>query len=142
MPSMPNPTRENESPFIFPRGLAGFPDAHAFGFIYEGRGDIVCLQSVDRPEVALLLAAWDPKRLGPEPELGPEERELLGVGADDELVWLVVLNPFASTEWVTANLKAPIVVSPETRRGLQLIRADEMLPLRYPWMRQPQRQAA
>jgi len=124
-------------PWHFPQGIAGFPDAHDFGLIYEGRGDIACLQCIDRPEAAFLLTLWDEARLGPPPALDDAQRACLGAAEGDELVWMLVLNPFADPEWVTANLRAPIVLHPASRRALQLMRADPELPLRHRWMRQP-----
>ena len=56
-------------------------------------------------------------------------------------MWMLVLNPFADKQWVTANLKAPIALNQEQRIGLQHIRHENQLDLRYPWMRQPGQQA-
>lgn len=123
--------------FVFPRGIAGFPEARHFGFIYEGRGDIVCMQCVELPEAAFLLAQWDVARLGEAPSLTAEERRCLKLEEGRQPMWMLVLNPFADTHWVTANLKAPIALNPELRLGLQCIRAEAELPLRYRWMPQP-----
>jgi len=50
---------------------------------------------------------------------------------------VVVLNPFADSQWVTANLKAPVALNPKTRTGIQCIRQEADLDIRYHWMRQP-----
>ena len=131
----------NAMPFSFPQGMAGFHDAHQFGFIYEGHGDIVCIQSIDQPEAAFLLTPWDEQRLGPPPALPPESCECLAVTQQEQVMWMLVLNPFADKQWVTANLKAPIALNQEQRIGLQHIRHENQLDLRYPWMRQPGQQA-
>jgi len=52
-------------------------------------------------------------------------------------MWMVVLNPFIDTQWVTANLKAPVALNPTSRTGIQCIRQEANLDLRYQWMRQP-----
>jgi len=123
--------------FVFPQGIAGFPDAIRFGFIYEGRGSMVCMQSLDQPEAAFILTPWDEDRLGEQPSLSQEQSSCLGMASDAEVIWMVVLNPFADAEWVTANLKAPVAINMSSRRGVQCIRQEAGLDLRFQWMRQP-----
>lgn len=124
--------------FHFPQGLAGFSNATEFGFIYEGHGDIICLQSIDQPEAAFLITAWDEQRLGPRPTLPKDLCSCIEVKEQDKIMWMLVLNPFADKAWVTANLKAPIALNPEAKLGLQCIRPDPTLDIRYHWMKQPE----
>lgn len=123
--------------FIFPRGLAGFADAFRFAFIYEGKGNMVCLQSLDHPEASFILTSWDTSRLGQPPQLTAEQRDCLRISANEEVRWMIVLNPFADKNWVTANLKAPIAISESTQTGLQCIRNQNNLELRFHWVKQP-----
>jgi len=127
--------------FIFPQGLAGFGDAHRFGFIYEGKGDMICMQSLDTPEAAFILTPWDEQRLGIKPKLNTEQMDCLHLtddGKQDDLImWMLVLNPFADQKWVTANVRAPIALHADAGRGIQCIRHDTSLELRYRWMEQP-----
>lgn len=123
--------------FHFPQGMAGFGDARDYGFIYEGKGDIICIQSLDRPEAAFLLTPWDRERLGDPPTLPPDAAACIRVSADTELMWMLVLNPFADKRWVTANLRAPIALNVEARLGLQYIRPDNTLDIRFHWMPLP-----
>ena len=130
------------APYLFPQGLAGFTSAHEFGFVYEGKGQLICMQCLDQMEAAFILTQWDAERLGEVPELSQEQlaclnltREQLNSGED--VMWMLVLNPFADKQWVTANLRAPIILNTEDRLGLQMIRYDTTLELRYPWMPQP-----
>jgi len=134
MPANPDP--QNEA-FHFPQGMAGFPDATKFGFIYEGQGDIVCIQCLDHPEAAFLLTPWNQERLGTPPQLSAEQTKCLQLSDVDEVLWMIVLNPFADKEWVTANLKAPIALNMNAKRGLQCIRISPELEIRYRWMPQP-----
>jgi len=137
---MKNDTEE-QSEFIFPQGLAGFGDAHRFGFIYEGKGDMICMQSLDSPEAAFILTPWDEQRLGAAPELSSEQKHCLHLDKDkqqdDAVMWMLVLNPFADPAWVTANMRAPIALHANAGRGVQCIRHDASLELRYRWMPQP-----
>jgi len=123
--------------FYFPQGMVGFGEAHEFGLIYEGIGNIACLQSIDSPEAAFLLTPWNEPRLGPQPELNREQAECIDAQDNKNVLWLLVLNPFADKQWVTANLKAPIAINTEKRIGLQCIRSEPELDLRYHWMPQP-----
>lgn len=134
---MSSQTEQVAEPFLFPQGIAGFPDAKRFAFIYEGRGNMVCMQSVDRPEAAFILTPWDEERLGEPPVLSQEQQRCLEVKADSDMTWMVVLNPFADPEWVTANLKAPVALSHASRKGVQLIRPEPQYDLRFHWMSQP-----
>ncbi len=124
--------------YFFPQGLAGFPDDRHFAIIYPGQGDYICLQSLDSIEAAFVLTPWDQNRLGLPPALSPEEIRLLKLRPGDVPIWMLVLNPFADPEWVTANLRAPIVINEEARIALQSIRAEER-EVRFPWVRQPER---
>ena len=123
--------------FHFPQGLAGFSDAHNYGFIYEGHGDIICLQSIDQPEAAFVITPWDEERLGAPPKLSPDQCACLKADDPASLSWMLVLNPFADKEWVTANLRAPIVINGDSRIGLQCIQQDPETSVRYQWMRHP-----
>lgn len=136
-------TTAGNQAFYFPQGLAGFTSAHEFGFIYEGVGDLVCMQSIDQVEAAFILTPWDVERLGQPPKVSEEQMTCVQTTTaelkqDNELMWMLVLNPFADTEWVTANLRAPILLNMHTRRGVQCIQHNPTLPLRYHWMRHPQ----
>jgi len=133
---------DNPSPYVFPQGLAGFGSAHEFGFIYEGTGDLVCMQSFDQAEAAFILTQWDTQRLGLPPEVSQEQLVCVSLTREqlkqsDDVLWMLVLNPFADAEWVTANIRAPILLNTATRRGIQCIQRDTSLPLRYHWMKHP-----
>ncbi|MDQ6956302.1 MAG: flagellar assembly protein FliW [Mariprofundaceae bacterium] len=133
-----------QNEFVFPQGLAGFGDAHRFGFIYEGKGDMICMQSLDAPEAAFILTPWDEQRLGVTPTLNAEQMDCLhltnAVDQNDSIMWMLVLNPFADQAWITANMRAPIALHAKEGRGIQCIRHDTSLELRYRWM--PQSPAA
>jgi len=129
-----NPLRE----FVFPRGIAGFPNATRFAFIYEGKGEMLCLQSINQAEACFILTPWDTNKLGEPPQLSHEQKTCLNIANDEGLLWFIVLNPFADKTWVTANLKAPIAISETEQTGLQCIRNQADLDIRFPWMKQPQ----
>jgi len=137
MPEMSDTLPNTKEAFYFPQGMVGFGDAHEFGLIYEGVGNIACLQSIDQPEAAFLLTPWNQSRLGAQPKLNREQAQCIEVQDEQDVMWLIVLNPFADKKWVTANLKAPIAINTEKRIGLQCIRPEPELELRFQWMAQP-----
>lgn len=122
--------------FDFPCGMVGFPEAKRYIFLRAGEGSAVCMQCVDHPEAAFLMAPWDEARLGPPPSLKAEEQRLLGLKKDEVPMWLLVLNPFSDPDWVFANLRAPVAINAGADIGMQCIQADPDLPLRFCWMRQ------
>jgi len=123
--------------FHFPQGMAGFPNTTDYILLYPGRGDIVCLQSTQRPEAAFLVTPWDEARIGARPDLTPEQRVCLNDPGENDLIWLVVLNPFVDTRWVLANTRAPVAINMKADIGLQSVQTNEALRLRHPWMLQP-----
>ena len=124
-----------EGSYLFPQGLAGFPDDITFAMIYPGQGDYICLQSMDNLDAAFVLTPWDQQRLGLPPALSPDEIRLLQLRPGDVPIWMLVLNPFVDSEWVTANLRAPIVINESARIGMQSIRPEEK-EIRFPWVKQ------
>jgi len=123
--------------FCFPQGLAGFSEAREYGFIYQGQGDIICIQSIDQPEAAFLLTPWNETRLGIVPKLSAELCECIQIDQQQDIMWMLVLNPFADKSWVTANLQAPVAINIDARTGMQCVRCESDLELRYNWMPQP-----
>lgn len=54
------------------------------------------------------------------PRVGPQELARLDAAPGDTLVWLAIVSLDASGE-ATANLRAPVVISPASLRGVQLM---------------------
>jgi len=132
---------EEAPPFSFPQGMAGFPEADNFGFIYSGHGDIACMQSANHPGATFLITLWDKNRLGASPSLTHEQVSCLKLASGQCPLWMLVLNPFADNAWVTANLRAPVAINMEDRIGIQCIQTGLNLELRYHWMPQPTQSA-
>ncbi|ATX82954.1 flagellar assembly factor FliW [Mariprofundus ferrinatatus] len=121
----------------FPNGMVGFPEAKKYVVLNSGRGDIVCFQSTEQTEASFLMTPWDEDRLGPTPSLSPDQKAALKYSDKHNILWLLVLNPFADKDWVLANLKAPVALNQNTGFGMQCIQANTNLELRHQWMPQP-----
>ena len=105
----------------FPRGLAGFEEAHDF-ILLPLRPDapMRILQSVEKPEVGLLVA--DPYSFLTDipVSVGDAERKLLGIDDVSQAAVLVTVSiPPGSPQDATLNLTGPIVINSAERVGLQ-----------------------
>jgi len=56
---------------------------------------------------------------------GPDPRSEPGV----RLLWLAIVSPDAAG--ASVNLRAPLVINPETMRGVQVLEGDDAYPLDY-----------
>lgn len=114
-----------EDLIIFSDGLFGFPKLTRYLLlrINEGEDDdsMLFMLSVEDPNVVFVLI--NPFFLSPDysPVLAPEEFACLDASEDGELsyyVICVVRNDYLEN---TVNLKCPLVINPQTRRGIQVI---------------------
>jgi flagellar assembly factor FliW len=114
----------------FPHGLIGVP-GNRYVLLARGHApSLTWLQSVDDPGFALPIA--DPHRFfdSYEIDLSEEESERIGVGsAEGSAVYVTVRHDGVRHE-VTANLRAPLLVS--DGRGYQVINQSPRAPLRAP----------
>lgn len=120
----------DEDVFEFPQGLPGFEAEKRFLCIERpALRPVVFLQSLSNPDlcfVTLPARSVDP---GYELMVGPEERKLLGATSGEAALWeqsiaclAIVCLPEVGTP--TANLLGPVVLSRETRIGVQAVRDD------------------
>lgn len=118
----------------FPDGIIGFGNLKNFLLIHDSEkkdGIVTWLQSIEEPGFA--IPAIDP--LIVKEDYNPVvEDELLGsIGeiTDDEIFVLVTLKVPSDIKNMTVNLKAPIVINPNTKRGCQILTDNEEYPIRY-----------
>jgi len=69
----------------------------------------------DHPEASLLITPWDESRLGDAPSLTQEQAVCFSLEPDQLPLWMLALNPFADSAWVTANIRAPVAITMEAR---------------------------
>lgn len=120
-------TNVEERVFEFPAGLFGFPTVKRFivGDI-PGGGDIFRqLIAVDEPEIGFTLvhpAIFFPTYA---PDISDEDlREIAAENAEQVLLYVIAKVPQNFRE-ATANLRAPLIFNPFTRKGRQVILADD-----------------
>ncbi len=113
--------------------LFGFEEYHKFALLQnEDVGEVmVWLQSVEEAAVCFFL--FDPSGLANfyQPLLPENIDDLVGEGELECWVVGVVPGDFHET---TVNLKSPIIVNRQTRRGAQIV-LNQDYPVRYPLMK-------
>ncbi|HEU0119376.1 MAG TPA: flagellar assembly protein FliW [Bryobacteraceae bacterium] len=121
---------DEEDVFDFPHGLPGFEQERRFLCVERpALRPVVFLQSLEHPDLCFITLPAQSVDPGYSLEVGPEERTLLGLAAAGNPVWeqslaclAIVCLPADGAP--TANLLGPVVLSRETRRGVQAVRDD------------------
>lgn len=120
----------------FEEGIIGYPHMQHFFMIYDAdqgkKSGISWLQSVEEPAFALPVI----NPLVIEPTYNPSvEDELLSQlgdsGEDGFLVFSTLRVPPDITQ-MTINLRAPLIINPQTRKCRQIIVEDEKYSVRFP----------
>ena len=122
-----------EDVVTFPNGLFGFEAAKSFLLLpFEGSdGNMLCLQSLAAPSPAFI--AMNPFSLKPDyaPILSHEELHMMEVSRSEDLcyyVMCVVREPVGAS---TLNLRCPLVINPDLRRGMQVILDTDAYHMRH-----------
>ena len=119
---------------LFDEGIPGLPECHRFVLLdLAPDSAFQVLQSVDSPEVSMIVTV--PWLFFPDyaPELSDVEQASLAIGGPEDVALFcsVVLMP-EEKDTVYVNLMGPFVVNPGTRRGCQFVLAGSGYPLRAP----------
>ena len=116
----------------FPTGIIGFPHMKRYVLLDHDRNmPFQWLQSLDHESLAFIV--MDPNLFKPDYRvvLGPPDMAELGANSSEELLLLVILTvPTSDPSRITANLRGPIVVNRDTRKGKQMVLREE-LPTRF-----------
>lgn len=128
---------EEDKIIEFPSGIIGFENFNKYSIIYDIDGEeesktrISWLQSVEEPTLALPVI--DPLAIVPEyaPMIEDELLSPLGDPADEDLLFLLVLTVPSDMTKVTANMKAPIIINAEAKKGVQLIVENSDYPVKF-----------
>ena len=112
-----------EDVLTFPGGLFGFESEHEFLLLpFAGSdGNMLCLQSLKAPSPAFI--AMNPFSLKPDyaPVLPEEALRLMGVNRSEELCYYVMCVAREPVGESTLNLRCPVVINPDLRKGMQVI---------------------
>ncbi len=111
--------------------IYGFEHLKKFVFLFEEENQhIAWLQSLEEPETRFILIDPAVVDSGYLPKL--PENIMVKLGEGEVFIWLVavIAEDFSKS---TVNMKSPIVVNPQTGRGVQII-LDGSYPIRHPLM--------
>ena len=116
----------------FVDGLPGFETCRSYVIVASPAIDpFACVHGIGDDAPAFL--AIDPRQVvdGYRCELTSVDRLKLEAGAGRPLLWLAIVNG-AGSEFPTVNLRAPLVINPETMRGLQVLGGDASYAVDHP----------
>lgn len=114
----------------FPQGLPGFADCRTFVVFAAEAGEFQWLTSLEGPEASFLTV--DPRRVVPTLRyaLAPADLARLRASEDTPLLWLAIV--LVETDGTIAvNLRAPIVINPQTMLGCQVMPQRSLYPIRH-----------
>jgi flagellar assembly factor FliW len=118
---------------FFPIGIPGFPDIRRYVVLdHDRESPLKWLQAVDTPEVAFPIVS--PTELLQDYHITVSSDDLAALALDNSMditVYVILTIPQEAPSRTTANLKAPIVLNPETKLARQVLIAEE-LPIRFP----------
>lgn len=121
---------EDEKVITLEGGMIGFPFLQKFTLIFDEEKEkkatsIMWLQSMDEGEVA--FPVMHPNEIKPDynPTVKDEMLVPLGKLNDENTYVLVTVTAAAEARETTVNLKAPIVINTDTKKGCQIIVEDD-----------------
>ncbi len=126
---------DEEKIITLENGMIGFPDLKKFTLIYDKEkkrtaSSIMWLQSMDEPQVA--FPVMHPNELKPDyaPTVSDDMLAPLGELNQENTYILVTLTAAADKKDTTVNLKAPVIINTDTRKGSQIIVEDDY-PIKF-----------
>ncbi len=117
------------------RGLFGFEEFKKYTILYdcekEGGANVSWFQSVDEPTLA--LPVMNPLLVKEDYNPVVEDELLSGMGeiSEENLVILLTMTVPANIKEMSVNLKAPIIINADTRKGAQLIVENQDYEVKY-----------
>ncbi len=122
---------ETISQWTFPKGLPGLEDEKMFVLLpIEGNESLQVMQSVKRPEIALIVS--NPYALVSDYSFEIDEPtiELLDIEMQEDVMVLAVMTLKQPIETSTVNLQAPLVFNIKTKTAKQMILNDTKYQMR------------
>lgn len=125
---------EEEKILTFERGLFGFEEFKKYTILYDIEGadvKISWLQSLDEPTLALPVI--NPLLVKPDynPVIEDELLDSLGELKEENIVVLLTVTVPSEVKNTTVNLKAPIIINSDTRKGCQVVAENPDYMVKY-----------
>lgn len=127
---------DEEKIIHFDNGIMGFEDYKKFTVLYNNekrdKPVISWLQSVDHADLALPVINPLFVREDYNPCVEDELLDAIGELTEENLVIFLTLTVPADITKMTSNLRAPIIINADTRRGCQIIVENQDYQVKYP----------
>ena len=126
---------EDDKIITLEKGMIGFPDLNHFALIYDEEKEkkynsIMWLQSMDDPDIAFPVMMPHIVKEDYNPNVSEEMIAPLGKLTPENTYILVTVTVPKNIEDFSVNLKAPVVINMDNRKGVQMIVEDDYpLPL-------------
>lgn len=126
----------------FEETIPGFPNSKRYAFLFsEDETSPFCwMQSIEESEVAFALL--NPIYILPDysPNVTVEELSVLGeIDMSEIAVYNILVVP-KKIEDISVNLKAPIVINLQNKKGVQIILSDDRYKIRHNLQQEIQKQ--
>lgn len=127
----------DEKIVYFPDGILGFEELKRYTLIFDvkkngEKAKIAWLQSVDEPELALPVINPFEVKEDYDPIIPNELLKTLGNVTSENIVVLLIVTVPTDISKTTANLKAPVIMNSDIRKGAQIIVENKDYIIKYP----------
>ena len=120
-----------ENIIFFEEGIPAFENLKKFVIIKEDESPFYWLQSIEDKDIAFVII--NPFEIKPDYEFDLPDEVVSKLEIDspqDVAVFSIVVIP-EDVKQTRVNLKAPIIINVNKRKGMQYLLDDERYPLRY-----------
>ncbi|WP_039042129.1 flagellar assembly protein FliW [Sporosarcina sp. ZBG7A] len=122
---------ETISQWTFPKGLPGLEDEKKFVLLpIEGNDSLQVMQSVGRPEIALIVSNPYTLVSNYSFEIDEPTIELLDIKSQEDVMVLAVMTMKQPIESSTVNLQAPLIFNINSKTAKQMILNNAKYQLR------------
>lgn len=126
---------DDQKTIIFEEGLIGFENLKKFTLIYNNEGEdtksIMWLQSLDEPMVAFPMINPFHVMTDYNPVINDEILDSLGELNEENTAIFLTLTVPSDISKMTTNLKAPIIINAEIKKGCQVIAENPEYVIKY-----------
>lgn len=123
---------QEEHVFTMVEGILGFPKSKKYIILNHQNNTIFkWLQSIDDPELAFVIV--EPYLFFPDYsfDLNDDDVDILKIRSRDKVMVYTILVIPEDPKLITANLKAPVVINSDNRKGKQVALLDERYTTRH-----------
>ncbi len=126
---------DEDKVITFEDGIIGFEDCRRYTILYnseERNGSTISwLQSLDVPELALPVISPLSVMTDYNPVVEDDVLQPIGELTEENIIILLTLSVPSDITKMTVNLKAPLVINADTRKGCQIIAENPDYVIKY-----------